>query len=150
MIVSVEPSAFSTVVVLTPRVFFTMVSTRVLVAARVARVDIELASAARSHVQKIILSEFNPLDLWRNSLLSAPEFLDVLRRSPMILANMLQQMEGRNQMPAGPSYPGIKQTILAGFCLVAVALLVTAGAHWLVWLSFAVLTLVFALNGLRE
>ncbi|HMN26806.1 MAG TPA: AarF/UbiB family protein [Caldilineaceae bacterium] len=112
--------------------------------------NLELASAARSHVQKIILSEFNPLDLWQDSLLSAPEFLDVLRRSPMILANVLQQMEGRNQMPAGPSYPGIKQTILAGFCLVAVALLVTAGAHWLVWLSFAVLTLVLALNGLRE
>lgn len=111
--------------------------------------DLELASAARKHVQKILLSEFNPVDLWRKSLISAPEFLDVLSRSPMILAEALQQIERRKQNPPGPVIPGMKQTLLAGFCLLAVALLVTAGIPWPIWLLLLALAIVLALNGLR-
>jgi ubiquinone biosynthesis protein len=111
--------------------------------------DLDLAAAARGHVQKIIRNEFDPATLWRKSLISMPEFLDAVRSSPMVFARTLQQLERRNGTPHPPAFPGLKEIVLAGFCLVAVAILAAAGVIWPVWGLLALLAAILALRGLR-
>lgn len=109
---------------------------------------LELTTAARSHVNQIILHEFNPQTLYRNVLLSAPEFLDVLLRSPMIFAQMLQQIE-RNTATSPPQpLSGLKEIMFAGFCVVAVAILIAAGAPWFIWLFLLFVAAFVAFKGL--
>jgi len=51
--------------------------------------EIDIPSAARKHVQLILLQEFNPLKMLRDSALILPEMMDVLRKSPLILTRGL-------------------------------------------------------------
>ena len=45
--------------------------------------DIDIPSAARKHVRYILMQEFNPLNMIRDSALVLPEMVDVLRKSPL-------------------------------------------------------------------
>lgn len=95
--------------------------------------NLELTTLARGHIHQIILKELDPTKVWRKTLISAPEFLDVLQYAPMILAHTLQQMEHQRLSPRPAPYPGLKDAILAGSFLVATGLLIVAGVPWPVW-----------------
>lgn len=110
--------------------------------------DIELTVVARQHIHRILRDEFDLGKLWQQSVINAPELLDILRRSPMILARVLQRLEQEDFGPHPISYPGLKEIVLAGFALIAIALLVSAGVPWPIWLALIVLALILALRGL--
>lgn len=110
--------------------------------------NLELTSLAREPIQQIIRTELNPANLWRKSLINAPELLDILANAPMILAHTLQQIEHQRLAPVPDPVPGLKVTILAGFFLVAVALLVVAGVPWPIWLALLFFALGLAARGL--
>ena len=111
--------------------------------------SIEMMVVARSYVYRIILFELNPATLYRRSLISAPEFLDIMLRSPMIIARELQQMDQRNQSGRTASFSGFKETILAGFLLVTSAVLAAGGVAWPIWVSLLIVALIVAIRGLR-
>lgn len=111
--------------------------------------DLELVTVARLHIQQIIRSEFSPVTVWRRGVIAAPEFFDVLQRSPMIIAHTLQRLEKLNQATPPAPFAGVKETVLAGFALVAVAVLVAAGAPWPAWLALLVISLLLVIRGLR-
>jgi ubiquinone biosynthesis protein len=111
--------------------------------------DLELVTVARRHIQQIIRGEFNPATVWRRALIAGPEFFDILQRSPMIVAHTLQRLERLNQMSPSSPVAGVKETVLAGFALVAVAVLVAAGAPWPAWLALLVISLILVIRGLR-
>ena len=90
-------------------------------------------SVARSYIRRIILHELSPTTLYRRTVISAPEFLDVMMRSPMIIARELQHIDQRNQSATAPSFTGVKETILAGFMLVTGAVMAAGGVIWPVW-----------------
>jgi hypothetical protein len=58
-------------------------------------------------------------------------------------------MEQRQMAPHSDPYPGLKETILSGFFLVVVAILVMAGVPWPLWGLLLVLAIGMALRGLR-
>ena len=81
-------------------------------------------------------------------LLSAPEFLDVLLRSPMILAQVLQQLERNTATSAPQPLSGLKEIMFAGFCVVAVAILIAASAPWFLWVLLLIIAAFVAFKGL--
>lgn len=110
--------------------------------------DLELTVVARKHIQAILRDEFDLTQLWRQTVINAPELMDILRRSPMILARVLQRLEQEQIGPHPISYPGLKEIVLAGFGLIAIAILVSAGVPWPIWLALIVLALMLGLRGL--
>lgn len=111
--------------------------------------NLELTTLARDPIQQIIRTEFDLGNLWRKLTNNAPEFLDIMQNAPMILAHSLQQMELQQMTPRPDPFPGLKEIILSGFFLVAVALLIMAGVSWLLWGVLLVLAIGLALRGLR-
>jgi ubiquinone biosynthesis protein len=110
--------------------------------------DLELTVVARKHIQAILRDEFDLTRLWRQTLINAPELMDILRRSPMILARVLHRLEQEQIGPHPISYPGLKEIVLAGFGLIAIAILVSAGVPWPIWLALITLAVMLGLKGL--
>ncbi len=71
----------------------------------------------------ILMQEFNPLTMIRDSALILPEMMDVLRKSPLILTEGMRALEANLKKPPSGPLNGVRGTLLAGFCLVAGALL---------------------------
>ncbi len=108
--------------------------------------DINIPTAARKHVSSILLNEFNPVNLVRESALVLPEMVDVLRKSPLILTEGIQVLESNlKRSPPGP-LDGVRATLLAGFCLVAGALVLGFDGPWYVWAGLFLVGLLLALR----
>jgi ubiquinone biosynthesis protein len=110
--------------------------------------DLELTVVARKHIRAILRDEFDLGRLWQQTVINAPELMDILRRSPMILARVLQRLEHEQIGPHPISYPGLKEIVLAGFALIAIAILVSAGVPWPIWLALILVAVMLALRGL--
>jgi len=95
--------------------------------------EIDIPTAARKHVQSILLQEFNPLHMLRESALILPEMMDVIHKSPLILAEGIKMLEANLKKPPTGPLDGVRGTLLAGFCLVAGALLLAFDGPWFVW-----------------
>ncbi len=111
--------------------------------------SIEIIQVAGSHIKQILLHEFSPSTIYRRSLVSAPEYLDVLLRSPMIIARELQRIDQRSQSNNGNSFMGVKETIIAGFLLLAVAVLIAGGVLWPIWSIVLISAVIIGIRGLR-
>jgi ubiquinone biosynthesis protein len=111
--------------------------------------NLELTTLARGHIQQIIRGEFDLGKIWRKGAISAPELFDAIQNAPMILAHMLQQVELNRLAPHTDPFQGLKEMILAGFLMVAVALLVLAGTPWWLWGALLILAVGLALRSLR-
>jgi ubiquinone biosynthesis protein len=108
--------------------------------------EINIPTAARKHVSSILLQEFNPVNLVRESALVLPEMVDVLRKSPLILTEGIQVLESNlKRSPPGP-LDGVRATLLAGFCLVAGALVLGFNGPWYVWAGLFLVGLLLALR----
>jgi len=108
--------------------------------------EIDIPSAARKHVRLILLQEFNPLNMLRDSALILPEMVDVLRKSPLILTEGIKVFESNlNKPPSGP-WNGTRGTLLAGFCLLAGALLLAFHGPWFAWTAFFVVAVLLAIR----
>jgi ubiquinone biosynthesis protein len=109
--------------------------------------DIDIPSAARKHVRFILLQEFNPLNFIRDSALVIPEMMDVLRKSPLILTEGMRVLESNLKKPPPGPLNGVRGTLLAGFCLLAGAMILAFNGPWYVW---AVLFFVAILLAIRS
>jgi ubiquinone biosynthesis protein len=108
--------------------------------------EINIPIAARKHVRYILMQEFNPLRLIRDSALVLPEMVDVLRKSPLILTEGMQVLETNlKRSPPGP-VDGVRATLLAGFCLLAGAMILAYNGPWYVWGILFLLALILALR----
>jgi ubiquinone biosynthesis protein len=95
---------------------------------------LELTTAARKPIQNIILHEFGPNAIARKVMISGPEFLDALLESPQVFAQGLQRLDKEIRAPqVSEGWRGLREVMLAGFCLVAVAILIAAGVTWWAW-----------------
>jgi len=107
---------------------------------------IDIPTAARRHVQSILLQEFNPIDMVRDSALVLPEMMDVLRKSPLILAEGIKVLEANlKKAPPGP-LSGVRGTLLAGFCLLAGAWILASNGPWYAWVALFILALILAIR----
>lgn len=95
--------------------------------------EIDVPSAAREHVRSILLHEFNPISMIRESALILPEMMDVLRKSPLILSEGINMLESNLKRPPAGPLNGVRSTLLAGFCLLAGVTLLALDGPWYVW-----------------
>ncbi len=82
----------------------------------------------------------------RESALILPEMLDVLRKSPLILSEGMKVLETNLKKPPSGPLNGARGTILAGFCLVAGALLLSFNGPWFVWAALFIAAFFLALR----
>ncbi len=107
---------------------------------------IDIVQASNKHVREILIHEFNPMTWLRDSALIVPEMFDVLNRSPLILNEGLRKLESSLKQPSNGPLSGMRATILAGFCVVAGAIVATSGGPWAVWGVLFLIALILALR----
>lgn len=108
--------------------------------------EIDIPTAARRHVQSILLQEFNPIDLVRDSALVVPEMMDVLRKSPLILSEGIKVLEANLKKPPAGPLNGVRGTLLAGFCLLAGAWVLASSGPWYAWAALFILAFILAIR----
>jgi ubiquinone biosynthesis protein len=92
--------------------------------------EIDIPSVVHRHVRFILKQEFNPVNLVRDSALVLPEMVDVLRKNPLILTEGMRVLEPNLKKPPAGPLNGVHGTLLAGFCLLAGALILVANDPW--------------------
>jgi ubiquinone biosynthesis protein len=108
--------------------------------------DIDIPSAARKHVRYILMQEFNPFNLIRDSALVLPEMVDVLRKSPLLLTEGMKVLESNLKKPPAGPLNGVRSTLLAGFCLLAGALILAFNGPWYFWAGLLVVAVLLAIR----
>ncbi len=108
--------------------------------------EIDIPSAARRHVQFILLQEFNPFNVVRESALVLPEMVDVLRKSPLILTEGIKVLEANLKKPTPGPLDGVRGTLLAGFCILAGAFVLASNGPWYAWALLFLLAVILALR----
>jgi ubiquinone biosynthesis protein len=108
------------------------------------RPGFDVAEVSRPHIQRIFLSQFSPLRLVREGLRGVPELMDALVKAPLLVTEGIQVLEKSIRRPPESPLTGVRATLLAGFCVVAGALLASSGAPWPFWSAFFALAVLLA------
>jgi ubiquinone biosynthesis protein len=107
---------------------------------------INVVSAARRHVQRILISQLNPITVARDMVLVFPEMVDLIKKSPAILGEGLQMLENNMKKPPPGRLSDIRSTLLAGFCLLAGTIVLTFQGPWPVTAVLFFLAFILALR----
>lgn len=96
--------------------------------------NLDVVAVSRRHVQQIFQERFSPWNLGKELLGSAPELIDVARQLPQLLSSGTAHLEeALTEQPTSESFDGIRNSILAGACLVGGVIAVVQGGP--LWLS---------------
>jgi ubiquinone biosynthesis protein len=96
--------------------------------------DLNLTDSARPHVRRLLLHEFNPINLIKDSALVVPEMVEIINRSPLILSEGLKKLENSlSEKPPSRRLGGSSGAILAGFSILAGSVVVAFQGPWPVW-----------------
>ncbi len=96
--------------------------------------NLDVVAVSRRHVQQIFQERFSPWNLGKELLGSAPELIDVARQLPQLLSSGTVHLEeALTEQPPSESVSGIRNSILAGACLVGGVIAVVQGGP--LWLS---------------
>jgi ubiquinone biosynthesis protein len=107
---------------------------------------INIRDAAAKPVQTILLNQFNPVGIFRDIILVLPEMIDIISTSPLILSEGLKTFETNLKKPPSSEYKGLRNSLLAGFCLIAGAILVSFGGPWPIWAALFFFAVLLALR----
>lgn len=106
----------------------------------------DVARVSQAHVNKLMLNQFSPMRLVRESMRGAPELMDALVKSPMLVTEGLRFLEQTTKRPQENPFAGLKGTLLSGFCLVAGAILAAFKGPWPIWVALFLLALILGLR----
>lgn len=108
--------------------------------------ELDIPTVARKHVRSILLQEFNPVNLIRDSALVLPEMVDVLRKSPLLLTEGMKVLELNLKKPPSGPLNSVRGTLLAGFCLLAGAFILAFNGPWFVWAGLFIVAFLLAIR----
>jgi ubiquinone biosynthesis protein len=106
----------------------------------------DVADVSRRHIRRVFLEQFSPMRIVREEMRGAPDLLDALVKLPSLVTEGVRVLERSTKPEAKNPFHGIRATLLAGFCLVAAAILVAFHAAWPVWATLVAAALVLALR----
>ncbi|MBP1775633.1 MAG: hypothetical protein H6Q77_220 [Gemmatimonadetes bacterium] len=92
-----------------------------------------VAEVSERHIRRIFIRQFSPLRMVQEELRGAPDLLDALMRVPQLVTEGLRVLEKTTRRPAENPLSGIRGTLIAGFCLVAGAIIMAFGGAWQIW-----------------
>jgi ubiquinone biosynthesis protein len=91
----------------------------------------DIQKVSKKHIRKMVLHEVNPVELLKTQLQTAPEFMDIIMRSPLIISEAIKKYEtSLSQKKDKSSAEKITTMIFAGCCIVAGSILAAAGLEW--------------------
>ena len=94
----------------------------------------------------MLLGEVNPVDLFKAQLQNAPEFMDIISRSPLVLSEAFKRFENGLVEKKRPLTQGVQNTIFGGCCIIGGSILAAAGLDWVVYTPLLVLGFILALK----
>ncbi|MDB5227239.1 MAG: ubiquinone biosynthesis protein [Bacteroidota bacterium] len=106
----------------------------------------DIQKVTKKHIRKMLLGEVNPLELLKTQLQSAPEFMDIIMRSPLVLSEAFKRYETQLVEKEKPASVGLQNTIFGGCCIVGGSILAAAGLQWFVFTPLLVLGFILALK----
>jgi ubiquinone biosynthesis protein len=106
--------------------------------------EIDVAAVSRRHIRRVFLEQFSPVRIARDELRGAPDLLDALVKLPSLVTEGVRVLERNIRPPAEHPLAGVRATLLAGFCLVAGAILMSFGAAWPIWAVLFSVALILA------
>jgi hypothetical protein len=112
---------------------------------QILRPGVDIAAVSRGHVGSVFLHQFSPLRLAKETLKGGPELVEALVKTPMLVSEGLKVLEQATRRTPENPFTGIRGTILAGFLLLAAALL----AGNALWVPAAIVGLLGLLLALR-
>jgi ubiquinone biosynthesis protein len=106
----------------------------------------DVAQVSQRHISRILLHQFSPLRLARESLRGAPELVDALVKAPLLITQGLRALDKATRRHPENPFVGMRGTLLGGFCLVSASILAAFGAPWYLAAALFALGLVLALR----
>ncbi|GAB5534435.1 MAG: AarF/UbiB family protein [Rubricoccaceae bacterium] len=104
----------------------------------------DVAKVSQKHVNKLFFTQFNPMALLKESFRGAPELVDLIVKSPTLLAEGIRFLETQMRQPSGPALAGLRTGLLSGASLVAGTVSATLGGPWFIWGPMFALATFFA------
>ena len=93
----------------------------------------DVAEVSRKHVNRLFRSQFNPVALLKESFRGAPELVDLIVKSPTLMAEGIRFVETRMRAPSTSPLAGLRTALLSGASLVSGVIAVTTGGPWFLW-----------------
>jgi len=106
----------------------------------------DVAEVSRKHVGKLLMHQFNPVALLKESFRGAPELVDLIVKSPTLVSEGIRFLESRMRSPATSPLAGLRTALLAGASLVAGTIAATTGGPWFLWGPLFALAAGFAIK----
>jgi ubiquinone biosynthesis protein len=106
----------------------------------------DVATVAQRHVNAILLHQFSPLRIAKESLRGAPEVIDALVKAPMLITEGLRVLERTTRSRPENPFAGLRGTLFGGFCMVAGAILAASDGPWVVVATLFVVGLLLAIR----
>jgi hypothetical protein len=72
--------------------------------------------------------------------------IDMISVSPLILSEGLKSFESNLKKPDSRGFNGIRNSLLAGFCLIAGVILLSFGGPWPIWTVLFFFAILLALR----
>jgi ubiquinone biosynthesis protein len=106
----------------------------------------DVAEVSRRHIREIFLRQFSPWHVLQQELRGVPELVDALLKVPLLVTEGVRVLEQSTKRPAPNPFAGLRGTLVAGFCLVAGAILMSFNGPWPLWAGLFALAPLLALR----
>lgn len=107
----------------------------------------DIQKVSKKHIRKMLLVEVNPIELLKQQLQNAPEIMDIIMKTPMLLAESVKRYENKLIEKKGKSgADGIKQMILGSCCIIGGSIMAAAGLEWVTYVPLFIIGAIVALK----
>jgi ubiquinone biosynthesis protein len=103
---------------------------------------VDIAKLSRKHMRRLLIKGINPLELLRNTMQNAPEFIDMLSKSPHLMVEITRRAEVELNKKKTDTTLAIRRTILAGFFFLGGCIFLVGKMHPLSYVMFFALSLI--------
>jgi ubiquinone biosynthesis protein len=95
--------------------------------------DINVVSVSKKHIRNLLIEEFNPIKIAKDSVLVIPEVLDTIKQSPLYINELKQLLEEQVEAEKPSILTDIMGTAFGSVCLLTGAILAAFGLPWWLW-----------------
>lgn len=109
--------------------------------------EFNVAQVSERYVGRIFRQEYSPSRLWKEMVRVAPDIVDAVLKTPLLVSEGLSALEERTRRRPQRPLAGVRATLFGGSCLVAGAVLAGLGGPWYLAAVLLILGLVLPLRG---
>ena len=94
---------------------------------------INVTQVSARHIRRILIHQFNVVNIFKDSLLVLPELLELLQRSPLVLNQGLRYVESSLKNKQEGALADSVGAIFGVGLLLSAAIMAVGGIYWIVW-----------------